>query len=131
MEEQLRRRILVVDSEEHAADLVRNLLAQAGFDVTTSTDCAAVPHLLQSSEFDVVFLDETLAGQLLDSIQFAVRKAAHKPQVIILQSGMSVPRGMASSSLPVDGIVNKRRACDILAVAGDAVTKAPAVLKKA
>ena len=126
MQEQSQPRVLVVDNDEHASALIQNLLGHAGFNVTSTTECATAMILLQSSDFASVFVDEALVGQLWPSI-LGCRKATGKPFVIVLQSGIPNPRGTTSyNSFPADGFVNKRRACDILDAAGEAVSAAVA-----
>jgi two-component system, sensor histidine kinase len=68
------RRVLVIDDHDDSSDLVREVLVQAGHDVTVAGSGEAGLAALLSDAFDVAFVDVGLPG--LDGYEIARRARA-------------------------------------------------------
>ncbi len=77
------RRILLVEDEQTIADVVRDYLVQAGFQVELAADGFTALHLAAQRQPDLVLLDRMLPG--LDGVEVCRRlRAAHGVPVILL-----------------------------------------------
>jgi len=114
MEGDCQPKILMVDSDERALDVIKNFLVNAGFDVTTAGRELA-GNLLQSSEYDLVLVDDRFAD-LTSSCFFAqLQQVRNRAPVVVMESVPCRPCGVTPhNSLRASMFVNKWRPCEIL-----------------
>lgn len=98
------QRILIVESEPHAREGLRALLAGAGHEVSVAEDVAAGVARLASGPFDLLILDADLPGQgvlltPLDLLRLA--RVAHKGTRAILVTNFAegLPRDLGPQGM--------------------------------
>jgi CheY-like chemotaxis protein/anti-sigma regulatory factor (Ser/Thr protein kinase) len=84
MSERIRRRILLVEDNEPINDLLRELLAQAGYDLTSVYDGEAALTELDSRTYDLVLLDLDLPKVSGQQILEHLRLQPASPKVIVM-----------------------------------------------
>ena len=98
-------RILYVEDDESACEIVRDLLAREGFTVRTARDGEAAMEILEKETFHVVLLDIRMPGK--DGLQVLTEMRERKitPRVIMLT-------GVADVNTAIDAV--KRGANDYI-----------------
>ena len=93
-----RRRVLVVDDEEHTRETIQRLLTGSGYECVTSGDAAGGAELLKRSRFDLAIVDLVMPGK--SGIEFLEEIKASHPGMAVL---------MLSAFAPTDSIVEAMR----------------------
>jgi len=85
-------RILIVDDDDDIRELFTSYLEGFGYSVETAADGAAMRHLLASSSFDLVLLDQRLPGEDGLTIAQELRAGSDIGIIIITGFGLGVDR---------------------------------------
>ncbi len=87
-------RVLVVDDDDGALDLIGSLLAEAGFDVSTAPTALTALDLLAEGAFDMVVTEVDLAGGL-NGVELVKCARAQQPSLrSLFISGRTGPYGV-------------------------------------
>lgn len=117
MEGPRQHRVLVIDSDQRALSVIKNVLVNEGFDVTTACGTEAAINSLQSDEHDLVLADEHFADLTSSCFLKQLVRIPGKAPVIVMKgvSTRPCPCGVAPyNPLRASRIVNKWRTCEIL-----------------
>ena len=118
MEGQWEHRILIIDSDEHALSIIKNLLLNDGFDVTTACGGEMALSFLQSERYELVLVDDQFADLTSSCFLKQFLQVPRTVPVIVMEGGPSRPCGLAPyNPLRASGFVNKWRPCEILEAA--------------
>ncbi|KAF1022156.1 MAG: Transcriptional regulatory protein OmpR [Paracidovorax wautersii] len=79
-------KIVIVDADPRAADLLRRYLAQEGFSVTLAEDGSTLNRILQRESIDLIVLDQLLPGEDGLSICRRLRGSDDPTPVIMLSA---------------------------------------------
>lgn len=93
-ESRLEGAVLLVDDEEAVLDFEREVLAAAGLHVSTTTSGAEAVRALENGEFDVVFLDSKIPGDLSSEDVFhwiEQNRTELVPRTVLVLSNVSDP----------------------------------------
>lgn len=72
-------RVIVIDDDEPARDLIQKVLARQGFDVESFGDSAAALDRLKVSDFDLAFVEILMPG--MDGMQLLEKALAVRPDL--------------------------------------------------
>jgi two-component system response regulator MtrA len=102
------RRVLVIDDDDALADVVRQLLRDAGYSVATVRDGAAALELTKHIAPDLILLD--LAMPIMDGWSFVTqyRRNGHQhdgARIVLLTANMQAPD--IARDLGADGYITK------------------------
>ena len=115
MEEDWQPKILMVDNDERALDVLRNFLQNAGFEVTTAWSGEAAGNLLQSSKYDLVLVDDRFADLTSGCFFAHLQEFRRKAPVVVMESAPSRPCGVTPyNALRASRFVIKWRPCEVL-----------------
>ena len=119
-------KILMVDSDERALAVIENFLVNAGFEVTTASSAEAASHLLQSSEYDLVLVDDRFADLTSGCFLLNLQQFRKGSPVVVMENTPSRPCGVTPyNSLRASRFVNKWRPCEVFAVVRDLLSVPP------
>jgi len=122
-------KILIVDSDVRALNVITNFLVDAGFDVTTAWSSEVAGNLLRSSEYDLVVVDDQFADLTSGSVFVLLQQLRKGAPVIVIENAPSRPCGVRPLNfLRASRFVNKWRPCEILEAAREILS--PPVLRK-
>ena len=114
----LTRKVLVIDDDDQLADVVRELLRDAGYSVATVRHGAAALELVKHIAPDLILLD--LSMPIMDGWSFVGqyrRMAGQKARIVLLTANPSAAE--IARSLGADGYLTKPfDVRDLLAVVG-------------
>lgn len=101
------RRILLVDDELDLVELMCDLLASRGYDVTCATNGAVALDLLRHDDFDLVITD--LMMPVMDGIELvkAVREEPRLGNLPVIMMSAQIERGRAAVGDQVQGFLAK------------------------
>jgi len=126
MERQWQPGILIVDSDNRALSVIRNFLANDGFDVMTACGCEAAVHALHAYDYDLVLVDSQFADLTSSCFLERLVQIPRKASVIVMESFPSRPCGLAPyNPLRARRFVNKWRAGEILEAVREALAAPP------
>jgi CheY-like chemotaxis protein len=107
------RRVLVIDDDDELADVVRQLLRDAGYAVATVRHGAAALELIKHIAPDLILLD--LSMPIMDGWSFVAqyrRMAKRSARIVLLTGNASAPD--IARTLEADGYVTKPFSADDL-----------------
>ena len=113
MEGHCQYRVLIVDSDQRALEVIRNVLVSDGLNVTTASGGEAALDALRSCEYDLILVDTHFADLTSSCFLKHLLRVPGKASVIVLESFSCPPCGLAPYNFV--RAVNKWRAYDILA----------------
>jgi CheY-like chemotaxis protein len=126
MGEEWQDRILIVDSDERAASVIKNFLVGDGFDVTTVCGGELALNALKSCEYDLVLVDSRFADLTSSCFLKHLLRIPGKAPVIVLESFLSRPCGLAPyNPVRAGRFVNKWRPCEILKAVREELSAPP------
>lgn len=115
MEGDWQPKILIVDSDVRALGVIKNFLVNAGFDVTTAWSSEVAGNLLQSSEYDLVVVDDQFADLTSGGVFVLLKQIRKGTPVMVMENAPSRPCGVwPYNSLRASRFVNKWRPCEVL-----------------
>ncbi|MBK7863898.1 MAG: response regulator [Archangiaceae bacterium] len=97
------KKILVVDDSPLVLNLVRETLAEAGYEVTTADNPLILPNLIRHTVFDLALVDlnmPTIQGDVVTTI--------------LERAGLPTTRVVLFSEAPAEELRDKARACKAL-----------------
>ena len=108
-------RILIVDSDERALRVIKNLLVNDGFDVTAACGAEMAVNALQSCEYDLALVDSHFADLTSSCFLKHLLRLPQKAPVIVMEDVRPRPCGLAPyNPFRASRFVNKWRPCEIL-----------------
>ena len=123
-----RKRVLVIDDDEHVLMSLDSLLETAGFDTTVAWGGRAALGLLRETSFDLVLLDDYLPDATSEQILNHVRKALGRTPVVMMQTaGMTDEQAAQLAHLGVFYFSRKWPLGDVAAMAQDHLARTPAL----
>ena len=126
MEEHWQYRILIVDSDERAASVIKDFLVNDGFDVATVGGGEPALNALKSCQYDLVLVDSRFADLTSSYFLKHLLRIPGKAPVIVLESFLSRPCGLAPyNPVRAGRFVNKWRPCEILKAVHEARSGPP------
>jgi len=107
------RKVLVIDDDDELADVIRQVLRDAGYSVATVRHGAAALELMKHISPDLILLD--LSMPIMDGWSFVsqYRRTSHKGARIVLLTGNTSAPDIART-LEADGYITKPFALDDL-----------------
>ena len=126
MEGEWQPKILMVDSDERALAVIKNFLVSAGFEVTTAWSAETASDLLQSSEYDLVLVDDRFADLTSGCFLVHLQQCRKRAPVVVMEGSPSRPCGVTRhNSLRAGRFVNKWRPCEVLEAAREMLPVPP------
>jgi DNA-binding response OmpR family regulator len=122
MQGQQAQKILIVDYDERALNVMDTFLANAGFGTTTAASGQEALDLLRSQEYDLLLVDDHLPDLPFGGLLQELDRLPFRPRVIMMESGP--PRLWDAElyrSLGTSSAVNKWRPCEVLRAANEAL----------
>jgi DNA-binding NtrC family response regulator len=117
MGEQWQSKILIVDSDERALNVMENFLLNAEFQVTTAGSGEVAGNLLESGDYDLVLVDDQFADLTSGCFLVQLQRFRNKAPVVVMENAPSRPCGVTPyNSLRAMRFVNKWRPCEVLEV---------------
>lgn len=96
-----RRKILVVEDDEHVRDVTRRILRMKGYDVTTASNGALALQEIDKNVYDLIVTD--LMMPVLDGVELIRvlrdERKSHIPIVVMTGSGMDRVEALSFSGL--------------------------------
>ena len=77
-------KILVADDEHMIRDILVDLLREKGFDVTSANDGLEAWSSIESQDFDIVILDESMPGLRGSDIALRLLAMPEHPQILMV-----------------------------------------------
>lgn len=102
-----RRRALVVDDERIVQDIVCEILAEAGFEVSAVTDAELGRSALEESRFDLLIADLNLPGTRGDSLCLDAKRMQANIRAILMTGDIVLEGDRESSTAGVDLVLEK------------------------
>lgn len=110
------QRVLIVEDDASNRDVMRLVLEQAGFHVSTAATGAEALRMAATERPDAVLLDLTLPDQPGESVSAAIREIFEPAPRIVITSGLAVGPSDARR-LGADAVLRKPFAPDMLIAA--------------
>jgi DNA-binding response OmpR family regulator len=85
----LRKRVLVVDDDDHVRRSLECALSEEGYETSGVASGKEALETLRSEPFDLLLIDDSLFDMRLDDVLTAVRSFEIQPLIVVLQT---VPR---------------------------------------
>ncbi len=122
-----RKRILVIDDDEHVLITLQALLENQGYDTTTAWSGQEALESLLLKPFDLVLVDDYLPDLLIGEILRQIRRVEIPPPVIVMQATPPTRGAIARyNSLGASNLINKRKPAEILEAVVECMS--PAIL---
>jgi DNA-binding NtrC family response regulator len=126
MEGDRQPKILMVDSDERALAVIKNFLVNAGFEVMIAWTAETASDLLQSTEYDLVLVDDRFADLTSGCFLVHLQQFRKRAAVVVMESTPSRPCGVTPyNSLRASRFVNKWRPCEVLEAAREMLPTPP------
>ncbi len=84
-----KKRVLVVDDDDHVRRSLEYALGEAGFEASGAASGREALDTLHTERFDVMLIDDSLFDMRLDDVLTALRSYEVQPMVVVLQA---IPR---------------------------------------
>ena len=126
MGEQCHGKILIVDSDERAMNIIENFLLNAEFQVTTARSGELAGNLLESGEYDLVLVDDQFADLTSGCFLVQLQRFRKRARVVVMENAPCRPCGVTPyNSLRAMRFVNKWRPCEVLEAVRDVLSVPP------
>ena len=113
-------KILIVDSDERALNVIENFLLNAEFQVTTAWSGEVAGKLLESGEYDLVLVDDQFADLTSGCFLVQLQRFRKGARVVVMENAPGRPCGVTPyNSLRAMRFVNKWRPCEVLEAVQD------------
>ena len=123
---QWQNKILIVDSDERALNVIENFLLNAEFQVTTAGSSEVAGNLLESGDYDLVLVDDQFADLTSGCFLVQLQRLRKRAPVVVMENAPSRPCGVTPyNSLRAIRFVNKWRPCEVLEVVRDILSVPP------
>jgi len=123
MEEGWQPKILIVDSDVRALAVIETFLVNGGFEVATAGSGEAAGNLLQSSQYDLVLVDDRFADLTSGCFFARLQQFRKGSPVVVMENAPSRPCGATPyNSLRAIRFVNKWRPCEVLGAVRDVLS---------
>jgi len=123
---QWQNKVLIVDSDERALNVIENFLLNADFQVTTAGSGEVASNLLESGEYDLVLVGDQFADLTSGCFLAQLQRFRKRAPLVVMENAPCRPCGITPyNSLRAIRFVNKWRPCEVLEVVRDILSVPP------